>query len=97
MDNTDDIEILMKSIGNKASLASKLLSNASDKEKNLALRNISKNIRQDIGYILSENKKDLKEAIQKNKAAHIIDRLTLNSKKTESIAASSLLFYLVLY
>jgi gamma-glutamyl phosphate reductase len=63
MDNTDDIEILMKSIGNKASLASKLLSNASDKEKNLALRNISKNIRQDIGYILSENKKDLKEAI----------------------------------
>ncbi|MDC0139710.1 glutamate-5-semialdehyde dehydrogenase [Hyphomicrobiales bacterium] len=88
MDNTDDIEILMKSIGNKASLASKLLSNASDKEKNLALRNISKNIRQDIGYILSENKKDLKEATQKNKAAHIIDRLTLNSKKIESIASS---------
>ena len=88
MDNTDDIEILMKSIGNKASLASKLLSNASDKEKNLALRNISKNIRQDIGYILSENKKDLKEAMQKNKAAHIIDRLTLNSKKIESIASS---------
>ena len=44
MDNTDDIEILMESIGNKASLASKLLSNATDKEKNLALRNISQAI-----------------------------------------------------
>ncbi|MFQ3361087.1 MAG: glutamate-5-semialdehyde dehydrogenase [Alphaproteobacteria bacterium] len=88
MDNTNDIKILMESIGKKASLASKILSNTTDKEKNIALRNISSNIRQDINYILSENKKDLQKAAQNNKATSIIDRLTLNSEKIESIALS---------
>lgn len=88
MNNINDIKVLMESIGNNASLASKTLSQTSDKEKNIALRNMSNNIRGDINYILKENQKDLQEAKQKNKATSIIDRILLDEKKIESIALS---------
>ena len=88
MNNINDIKVLMESIGNNASLASKTLSQTSDKEKNIALRNMSNNIRGDINYILKENQKDLQEAKQKNKATSIIDRILLDEEKIESIALS---------
>ena len=85
MSNSKDINIYMDSLGASAKKASRILSQASEKQKNEALLSIAKKIdikRQDI---LKENVKDLEEAKKKQIGEALIDRLELTEERIDSM------------
>ena len=85
MSYSKDINIYMDSLGASAKKASRILSQASEKQKNDALLSIAKKIdikRQDI---LKENIKDLEEAKKKQIGDALIDRLELTEERIDSI------------
>ena len=85
MSNSKDINIYMDSLGASAKKASRILSQASEKQKNDALLSIAKKIdikRQDI---LKENVKDLEEAKKKQTGDALIDRLELTEERIDSM------------
>ncbi len=85
MSNSKDINIYMDSLGASAKKASRILSQASEKQKNDALLSIAKKIdikRQDI---LKENIKDLEEAKKKQIGDALIDRLELTEERIDSM------------
>jgi len=85
MSNSKDINIYMDSLGASAKKASRILSQASEKQKNDALLSIAKKIdikRQDI---LKENVKDLEEAKKKQIGDALIDRLELTEERIDSM------------
>ena len=84
----NNIEILVKELGKRGKKASLLMSKVSTDKKNNALKNISKVINKNQTLILKENKKDLKNAIQKNLNSAKIDRLSLNEQRIKDIQSS---------
>ena len=85
MSDSKDINIYMDSLGASAKKASRILSQASEKQKNDALLSIAKKIdikRQDI---LKENIKDLEEAKKKQIGDALIDRLELTEERIDSM------------
>ena len=85
MSDSKDINIYMDSLGASAKKASRILSQASEEQKNEALISIAKKIdikRQDI---LKENVKDLEEAKKKQIGDALIDRLELTEERIDSM------------
>ena len=75
-------------IGESARKASKLLAIASSEQKNLALLKMSEHIGLSANKILEENKKDLKQAEEKNISPAFLDRLMLNKDRLDDIRKS---------
>ena len=85
MSNSKDINIYMDSLGASAKQASRILTQASEDQKNEALLSIAKKIdikRQDI---LKENIKDLEEAKKKQIGDALIDRLELTQERIDAM------------
>ena len=83
----DDIKYIEELCIN-AKKASKIAANLKTVEKNNILFKIAKKILENKDYIISENKKDLKEAEALGIAPAMLDRLLLNEKRIDDIAKS---------
>lgn len=83
----DDIKYIEELCIN-AKKASKIAANLKTVEKNNILFKIAKKILDNKDYIISENKKDLKEAEVTGIAPAMLDRLLLNEKRIDDIAKS---------
>jgi len=83
----DDIKYIEELCIN-AKKASKIAANLKTVEKNNILFKIAKKILENKDYIISENKKDLKEAEAAGIATAMLDRLLLNEKRIDDIAKS---------
>ncbi len=75
----------VRELGKKAKEASNILALSGEK-RNIALRNIAKLLTENIEYIVSENKKDIDNAIKNNLSIALIDRLTLTKDRIEDMA-----------
>ena len=75
-------------LGTKAKKASELLSNISTKIKNEALLELKKNIIKFSDEILKVNEKDIENANKKLLSSAIIDRLTLDKDRIDSMTKS---------
>ena len=85
MSNSKDINIYMDSLGASAKEASRILSQASEEQKNDALLSIAKKIDIKRLDILKENVKDLEEAKKKEIGDALIDRLELTEERIDSM------------
>jgi len=83
----DDIKYIEELCIN-AKKASRIAANLKTVEKNNILFKIAKKILDNKDYIISENKKDLKEAEATGIAPAMLDRLLLNEKRIDDIAKS---------
>lgn len=77
---------LLIDIASRARAASAQLSRASSGSKNNALKNMAQNLISKAEYIISENKKDVEEAINKGLSPAMIDRLTLTPDRLKKVA-----------
>ena len=85
MSNSKDINIYMDSLGASAKKASRILSQASEEQKNDALLSIAKKIDIKRLDILKENVKDLEESKKKQIGDALIDRLELTEERIDSM------------
>ena len=85
MSNSKDINIYMDSLGASAKKASRILSQASEEQKNDALLSIAKKLNIKRQDILKENVKDLEEAKKKQIGDALIDRLELTEERIDSM------------
>ena len=76
----------MQEIGQRARVASRAMAHASSEQKNQALIQIAKVIRESATEILQVNSLDVEQAKQNGQDAAFIDRLTMTSKSIESMA-----------
>lgn len=83
-ENETMTELLEKA--KKAKQASAELASKTTKQKNEALAAISKQLIEEISFILVENKKDVENARAKGMTEALIDRLTLNEKRIQDMA-----------
>ncbi len=79
---------IVQNICKNAKKASSILHTKSDNDVNNLLIKIANKIETSTDFILKKNKKDIDEAIKKNKASSLIDRLTLNQNRIKNIADS---------
>jgi glutamate-5-semialdehyde dehydrogenase len=77
----------MAEIGARARDAARVLANATTAEKNAALRAMAHALRQNEAAILAENLADVADMSRAGAAASFLDRLTLNPKRVELMAA----------
>jgi len=77
----------MSEIGARARAAARVLANAPTAKKNAALRAMAHILRQNEAAILAENLADVADMGRAGAAASFLDRLTLNPKRIELIAA----------
>ncbi|MDY0235675.1 MAG: glutamate-5-semialdehyde dehydrogenase [Gudongella sp.] len=75
----------LKEIGKILKESSKQLNIASSEEKNVALLDVSKAIRNNMDKILLANSKDIKLARENNMKEGLVDRLMLDESRVESI------------
>ncbi|MBT8581995.1 glutamate-5-semialdehyde dehydrogenase [Polynucleobacter paneuropaeus] len=80
------IKQIMQEIGQRARVASRAMARASSEQKNQALIQIAKVIRESATEILQVNSLDVEQAKQNGQDAAFIDRLTMTSKSIESMA-----------
>ncbi|MEZ5691103.1 MAG: glutamate-5-semialdehyde dehydrogenase [Rickettsiales bacterium] len=83
----NEIHEMMLDIGRRARTASDQLANASNEQKDMALAKAAIMLRDNIDYIVDENKKDLDYADKKQLSDAMIDRLRLDEGRIESMAA----------
>ena len=76
----------MKTLGQNARAAAKVLAGATSAQKNIALLAMAKAIRTAQEDILSANVKDLEAAKSKDLKSSFVDRLTLNPARLEAMA-----------
>ena len=76
----------MDLIGKKAKLASSHLACYSLDKKNEALKCMANHLIEEEEFILKENKRDIKMALQENKSKAFLDRLMLDKKGIKSMA-----------
>ena len=76
----------MQEIGQRARVASRAMARVSSEQKNQALIQIAKVIRESATEILQVNSLDVEQAKQNGQDAAFIDRLTMTSKSIESMA-----------
>lgn len=86
VDESINIEDLVKNIGAKAKMAAGKLSCADSEVKNKALKFAANEIRKNASHIVSENKKDLETATAKGQTKAFIDRLMLDEARVVAIA-----------
>ncbi len=80
--------LYMERVGQKAKLASNLLTSLSESKKNDVLKQFNKYLKTNKKSILNSNKKDIALARSKKIKDSLIQRLKLNSKKIEQIIYS---------
>jgi len=80
----------LENIGKRAKTAKTALSKLSKDDKNKALISVSEALIKNKDYILTENKKDIENAKAKGIKDSLIDRLTLNNERIESMASGLL-------
>lgn len=78
----------MKTLGINALEAKDFLSTVTTAQKNEALQAIANALRNNIDYIIEENKKDLENGKNSGLSDAILDRLMLNADRIEGIAKS---------
>ena len=78
---------LMLHMGREARAAAQAVALASSDNKNLALNEMARALRQRSGEILTANEKDIAAATDSGKVASFIDRLKLDPDRIEGIAA----------
>jgi len=84
---TGDVSALMRDIGVRARKAARVLGLAESAQKTNALEAAAKAIRANKAKILAANAEDLAAAKKQNIAPSFLDRLTLNDKAVDAIAA----------
>ncbi|MDR2209463.1 MAG: glutamate-5-semialdehyde dehydrogenase [Azoarcus sp.] len=82
-----DIQHLMHTLGRQAREASRILSAASTGAKNTALIATAEEIRRQRDTLIAANAKDLAQARQAGLESALLDRLNLNEKGVEAMAA----------
>ena len=82
----DNIKQYMKSVGQQARAASRVMAQADTATKNRALTAIADSILNNSTKLLDENDKDVKDARKNNLDTASIDRLTLTEKTVKSMA-----------
>lgn len=74
--------------GQKAKIASQALVGMSTSEKNKALQNIAKQLLKEKHFLIEENKKDLEKGKERGLSDAVLDRIMLNEKRIEDMAAA---------
>ncbi len=74
-------------IGTRAKAAARVLAGCSEEEKNDALYAMASALEEDMGLILDENEKDVREGKRSGLTDALIDRLTLTEDRIRSMAA----------
>jgi glutamate-5-semialdehyde dehydrogenase len=87
VESHSDVARLMQEMGQRARAAARLLALASPAQKDKALRAMAKAIRAAAPDILSANAADVADARQAGVAGSFLDRLTLDKKRIDAIAA----------
>jgi glutamate-5-semialdehyde dehydrogenase len=87
IEGTGDIAATMAGIGRGAREAARVLALASARQKNAALAAMAGALRADTAAILAANAEDLTEARTGNLTAAMVDRLMLDAKRVEAMAA----------
>ncbi|MBV9348982.1 MAG: glutamate-5-semialdehyde dehydrogenase [Pseudolabrys sp.] len=87
IEGTPDVAALMRDIGRRARAAARVLALAPAEQKNRALKAMAGALRADRGAILAANGEDIAEAKAASANAAFLDRLTLNDKAIEAMAA----------
>ncbi len=82
-----DIKTYMQTVGRQARAASRAMAAASTADKNAALNEIARLIRERGDALLAANARDLEQARLDGLEPAMIDRLTLSAKTVESMAA----------
>jgi len=77
----------MKEIGKRAREASSILATSSTKDKNRGLEFMAQGLRNNFEKILKENQKDIAQGKKKALPPALLDRLSLNEKRIEAMAA----------
>lgn len=77
---------LIRDIAEKSKAASSKLAKAQPGAKDRALLKMSDSLIEKTDYLLSENKKDVEEAVSKGQQSSLIDRLTLTPERIAKIA-----------
>ena len=77
---------MMQVLGQAARTAARALALATTEQKNKALVEMASKIRRSAADILSENRRDLENAVAKDLKASFLDRLTLNEARLEAMA-----------
>src|SRR5580658_7547646 len=81
------LEATMRGIGRDARAAARVLALASGAQKNRALAAMAEAIRSSSIIILAENARDVEQARTAGATAAFLDRLTLDAKAVEAMAA----------
>jgi len=81
-----DVHLLMRKIGERARDAYRVLSVASDTQKNEALIESSNAIRRNVSEILKANESDMIAARKSGLSDALIDRLKLDEARVEAMA-----------
>ncbi len=84
---SDKIPELMRDIGARSKAASIILAEAKNSQKDMALAQAAICLRNSIKHILTENDKDLEYGREKGLDAAMLDRLKLDEKRIEAMAA----------
>ncbi len=82
------LKTLVQTKAKQAKAASRILGKSSTQLKNKALEKMASNLRKKATTIIRENKRDLLAAKKANLSKAMIDRLSLNKKRIEEMAAS---------
>lgn len=86
--NSGDLTTLMAGIGRRARAAARQMALAPAQTKDVALRTIAERLRASREVILRENARDVAAAKAAGQTQALIDRLTLDEKRLEGIAAA---------
>lgn len=81
-----DIRNLVVNKAMEAREGARSLAKASSNQKNAALIKMADALKNSIGYLIAENKKDIEYADKKGLSKALIDRLTLNEKRINEMA-----------
>ncbi|HVJ51132.1 MAG TPA: glutamate-5-semialdehyde dehydrogenase [Aliidongia sp.] len=84
---TTDLAAEMRALGERAREAAKLLAQASSAAKNAGLTEAAASLRAHGALILAENARDVAEATARGISAAFLDRLTLDARRVEAMAA----------
>ncbi len=86
IEEKSDVRLLMREIGERARDAYRVLSVASDAQKNEALLESAKAIRRNIGEIINANETDMIAARESGLSGALLDRLKLDENRVEAMA-----------
>jgi glutamate-5-semialdehyde dehydrogenase len=88
IEGTGDLAAVMGAIGLKARAAARVLALASAAQKDRALEGMARAVRAQVPRILAANAEDIAEARSAGVAGAFLDRLALDEKRVEGIAAA---------